>query len=37
MAAFRAALTRTVNNYAEKSGMLKKEKVTSPATTCARA
>jgi DNA gyrase subunit B len=28
MAAFRAALTRTVNGYAEKSGMLKKEKVT---------
>ncbi|MDP9085180.1 MAG: DNA topoisomerase (ATP-hydrolyzing) subunit B [Pseudomonadota bacterium] len=28
MAAFRAALTRTINNYAEKSGMLKKEKVT---------
>ncbi len=28
MAAFRAALTRTVNNYAEKSGMLKKEKIT---------
>jgi DNA gyrase subunit B len=27
MAAFRAALTRTINNYAEKSGMLKKEKV----------
>ncbi|MFL6850796.1 MAG: DNA topoisomerase (ATP-hydrolyzing) subunit B [Sphingomicrobium sp.] len=28
MAAFRAALTRTVNNYSEKSGILKKEKVT---------
>jgi DNA gyrase subunit B len=28
MAAFRAALTRTLNNYAERSGMLKKEKVT---------
>ncbi|HZC38101.1 MAG TPA: DNA topoisomerase (ATP-hydrolyzing) subunit B, partial [Sphingomicrobium sp.] len=28
MAAFRAALTRTLNNYAEKSGMLKREKVT---------
>src|SRR6478735_7335483 len=27
MAAFRAALTRTINNYAEKSGLLKKEKV----------
>lgn len=28
MAAFRAALTRTINSYAEKSGMLKREKVT---------
>jgi DNA gyrase subunit B len=28
LAAFRAALTRTVNNYAERSGLLKKEKVT---------
>jgi len=28
MAAFRAALTRTINNYAEKSGLLKREKVT---------
>ncbi|WP_309612160.1 DNA topoisomerase (ATP-hydrolyzing) subunit B [Sphingomonas sp.] len=28
MAAFRAALTRTINNYADKSGMLKKERVT---------
>src|SRR5258705_1850338 len=30
MAAFRAALTRTINNYAAKSGRLKKEKVTLP-------
>ncbi len=27
MAAFRAALTRTINGYAEKSGVLKKEKI----------
>ena len=28
LAAFRAALTRTLNNYAERSGMMKKEKIT---------
>jgi DNA gyrase subunit B len=27
LAAFRAALTRTINNFAERSGILKKEKV----------
>ncbi len=27
LAAFRSALTRTINNYAEKSGLMKKEKV----------
>src|SRR6187397_1136633 len=27
MAAFRAALTRTINNYADKSGILKREKI----------
>ena len=28
MAAFRAALTRTINNYGEKSGILKKDKIS---------
>jgi len=28
LAAFRAALTRTINNYAERSGLMKREKVT---------
>ncbi|MDB5678477.1 MAG: gyrase subunit, partial [Sphingomonas bacterium] len=28
LAAFRSALTRTLNNYAEKSGLMKKEKIT---------
>ena len=28
LAAFRAALTRTINNYAERSGLLKKEKIS---------
>jgi DNA gyrase subunit B len=28
LAAFRAALTRTLNNYAERSGMMKREKLT---------
>ncbi len=28
LAAFRAALTRTINGYAERSGMMKKEKIT---------
>ena len=36
LAAFRAALTRTLNNYAERPGLLKQEKSASPARTCAR-
>ena len=34
---FRAALTRAINKYAEDSGTLKRDKVRSPAMTCARA
>jgi DNA gyrase subunit B len=37
LAAFRAALTRTINGFAERSGILKKERCSSPATTCAKA
>ena len=33
---FRAALTRTINNYIESSGILKATRSSSPATTCAR-
>jgi DNA gyrase subunit B len=37
LAGFRGALTRQINGYADLEGVAKKEKVTSPATTRARA
>lgn len=37
LSAFRTALTRTLNNYAERSGMLKKERSASRARICAKA